>query len=107
MNHKNHKNHNNYRYYVKLYKFGLLNEEIFVIEIFSDTNIRRTQFVKISTLEGIVKHTKNLNLIPELYFIEDGKIEVVKEEILNVQDLIDNCESVRLWFKEYHPEYLV
>lgn len=91
------------------------NQEVlnYCIVLFEDTPLRETRLIRIRDLEQITKHAKKPMLIkPALFYNEKrngNEYFTIDEDNkrLTVQELIDNCEGVRLWFKEYHPEHVI
>lgn len=102
-----------YRDFVEITTLGRHHNLLCVIKLFEDTPLRKTELVKISDLEQLMKHSKNgLTTRPPLYYWkedDDSKIfEYSKDSTpLTIQEMVENCESVRLWMKEYYPENVI
>ncbi len=89
-------------------------EGVFV-KCFQDTSLRPTSYIKVRTLEEMLKFGF-VNRVPVMFYwhekVEDGVTnEYFKqrdaEEWVSLKNLIQDCTEVREYCKEYYSEYLL
>lgn len=103
---------NTYRKHAKRITIGDQNT-FYVIVLFEDTPLRDVQMLRITDLEQIVKHSESpMDERPPLFYWKSRNDKrlfkpIQVHQFIKVRDLIDLCEGVKLWFGEYHPEYII
>lgn len=91
-------------------------ESFTLLQLFSDTSLRETCYIKVSQLYEILKFASldELSKKPANFWVYEetpnGDTRLVyKDEISNLsyQTLIDECNEVKMFCKKYFPEMVI
>jgi len=86
-------------------------EEFLALKIFEDTPLRDKRYIKIKTLSELLD-IEAMNYPPNMFYWktegESTTWEYDDEATdLSVQQLIDNCESVKAYCRDFYPDRVV
>lgn len=96
---------------------SLMNGDSFtLLRLFSDTSLRETCYIKVSQLYEILKFAscQDLSQKSAIFWVYEKTTKgdtrlVYKDEISNLsyQNLIDECNEVKMFCKKYFPEMVI
>jgi len=80
------------------------------IKCFQNTSLRDTCYIKVETVDQIIKFDK-MNIGPNMYYFKKGRdggetFELMDDKhLIPLKQLIIDCEEVRRYVNEVAPEY--